>query len=230
MSVRQKVRTTEPLTRDHARFYSEISERLDEMAEVIEKLPAPRLNSDYWLPIDGFLELLAARHVSPTLVNPERFRVFGSVNCWIRGFLGTTFRFVANKDPLDREKACKKAQALLSDSLTFSQHLATFLRKHPPRSSYGLMLHDGQSQEMKGAIFLFMEALEERLKQLENDVHIVIGCVGECLDEIAPIQGGRPAQKWKRFFVGAMAQAWWLLTGSTPPPNHHSLIASLPNL
>jgi len=42
-------------------------------------------------------------------------------------------------------------------------------------------------------------------------------------DELAPIEGGRPTQRWKRFFVGSMAHAWRQLTGSAPRRNPYSL-------
>jgi hypothetical protein len=84
-------------------------------------------------------------------------------------------------------------------------------------------MHQDQPYSTIAAWTTFMASFEQDLRKALESTERCVEIVTARWDELAPIEGGRPTQRWKRFFVGSMAHAWRQLTGSAPRRNPYSL-------
>src|SRR4029079_1722782 len=150
----------------------------------------------------------------------------GSLHGWMRSYLRFTFMDLRAFEPSRRADMIAHMQTLHSDAMLLQASIRRFMEAHSFRSTLPYM-HEDESYAARVAWTTFMTIfegdLEKALESTERCKEIVAGR----LDELAPVEGGRPGQRWKRYFVGAMAHAWFQLTGSAPRPNPYSLFAGL---
>lgn len=229
MNKKRSLKRITPFNEHFEKYFAK-SEYFKDLAENLEDYQTPSFKDKHWLPVDEILIRLAQR-TSPPMLRRKDEKSFessiislnGGVHKLVRDHLTYAFQRIAGADPKYRQYEIDDANSFIEHAVDLKKAVITFLNDAVDRPDAFTPFASGCSPEETGRrIKLSIEAqilLRETLRLITE----IEGWAWESLDQLSPIQGGKPRLEWKHEFVSCLAHTWWLFTGRPAPAGPNTL-------